>query len=63
MTTRVFTLVVFFYIGQFVLYRKKRFARNAHLAVMKFVATQHRSGAKESQATLFYCICLCKMLK
>jgi hypothetical protein len=35
-----------------ILYSKKRFARDAHLADMKLVAAQHRSGAKESQATL-----------
>jgi hypothetical protein len=27
---------------------------DAHLADVKFVALQHRSGAKESQATLYY---------
>jgi hypothetical protein len=44
----------------FLLYRKvrpikqKRFARDAHLADMYLVAAQHRSGAKESQATLYF---------
>jgi hypothetical protein len=42
----------------FLLYRKirpikqKTLREDAHLADMKFVALQHRSGAKESQATL-----------
>jgi hypothetical protein len=39
-------------IGKCVLYSKKRSAQDAHLADMKLVAMQHRSGAKESQATL-----------
>jgi hypothetical protein len=44
----------------FLLYRKvrpiqqKNSAQNAHLADLKIVATQHRSGAKESQATLSF---------
>jgi hypothetical protein len=32
---------------------KKRSARDAHLTAGKLVAAQHRSGAKESQATLY----------
>jgi hypothetical protein len=44
----------------FLLYRKvrpikqKRFALDAHLADMYLVAAQHRSGAQESQATLYF---------
>jgi hypothetical protein len=43
----------------FLFYRKirpikqKTLREDAHLADMKFVALQHRSGAKESQAILY----------
>ena len=42
----------FYVIGKCVLLHKKRSAMDAHLAEMKFIASQYRSGAKESLATL-----------